>query len=289
MQPLNPMRWDPAEEEAPEGVFIGEPDPAAAPRLLGMPAAVVARARPDLQEAGAEAAFLAEALAGVRAALAGRRPGDPPVAFPLDGLAPARRRALDGLLGQGEVSIVVAGQHTREIQETVLTGLWRVRTTDATGRVLAEELEVAEIPDAVLLAAEHGTLPAVPPPPPAEGLMNAPALIEEIRARAASWRPGAPNHVISFTLLPVNEADMALLRATLGTGPVLGLSRGYGHCRVQLTGCRRVWSVQYLNARDAIVLDTLEIGGVPEAILAAAEDFADSALRLGEILEAYAP
>lgn len=286
MQPFNPMRWD--EEEAPEGVFLGEPDPTAAPRLLGMPEGIAARERPDLRSAGEDGAAIAAALAGVRAALRTRRVGDPVAAFPLDDMPAAQRKALDGLLGEGEVSAVIQGLGTWQAQETVLTGLWRVRGTDEDGRLVSDALEVGEVPQAVRLAAERGTLAAMPPVPTAPGVMNAPALLEEIRHRAATWQAGEPNHVISFTLLPVNEADMALLRGVLGTGPVLGISRGYGQARVQLTACRRVWSVQYLNARDAIVLDTLEIGDVPAAITAAAEDFADSALRLGEILEAYA-
>jgi hydrogenase-1 operon protein HyaF len=38
---------------------------------------------------------------------------------------------------------------------------------------------------------------------------------------------------------------------------------------------------------DEIVLDTLEIGGVPVVALAATEDFHDSSERLREIHEAY--
>ena len=35
------------------------------------------------------------------------------------------------------------------------------------------------------------------------------------------------------------------------------------------------------------ILDTLEIGRVPDAALAAAEDFEDSARRVEQLLEAY--
>jgi hydrogenase-1 operon protein HyaF len=45
--------------------------------------------------------------------------------------------------------------------------------------------------------------------------------------------------------------------------------------------------VQFFNATDAIILDTLEIGEVPAAARAAEEDFRDSAERLREIHEAY--
>jgi len=35
------------------------------------------------------------------------------------------------------------------------------------------------------------------------------------------------------------------------------------------------------------ILDTIEVGEVPRAACAGREDFEDSAVRLGEILEAY--
>jgi hydrogenase-1 operon protein HyaF len=38
---------------------------------------------------------------------------------------------------------------------------------------------------------------------------------------------------------------------------------------------------------SAVILDTLEVGDTPQAVLAAREDFEDSALRLAEILDAY--
>ena len=46
-------------------------------------------------------------------------------------------------------------------------------------------------------------------------------------------------------------------------------------------------SVQFFNAMDTIILDTLEVGGVPVVALAASEDFEDSAERLQQIIEAY--
>ena len=81
--------------------------------------------------------------------------------------------------------------------------------------------------------------------------------------------------------------DMSFLQASLGEGPVGLLSRGYGKCRIHATSTRHVWSVQYFNAMDEIILDTLEIGGVPVVALAATEDFHDSSERLREIYEAY--
>ena len=45
--------------------------------------------------------------------------------------------------------------------------------------------------------------------------------------------------------------------------------------------------MQFFNVMDQILLDTVEIGGVPVVATAADEDFRDSAERLREIEEAY--
>jgi hydrogenase-1 operon protein HyaF len=80
---------------------------------------------------------------------------------------------------------------------------------------------------------------------------------------------------------------MEVLQSTLGAGPVSLTSRGYGTCRVVATGALNVWSVQFYNAMDTIILDTLEIVDVPQVAAAAEEDFRDSSDRLREIEEAY--
>ena len=102
-------------------------------------------------------------------------------------------------------------------------------------------------------------------PPP--GAMNVMPLLAEIRDRMAAHRPGEPARIINFSLLPMNEADMGFLQQTLGDGPVRLVSRGYGACSVHATGARHVWSVQFFNSMDTIILDTLEIGDTPLAAL----------------------
>ena len=65
------------------------------------------------------------------------------------------------------------------------------------------------------------------------------------------------------------------------------VSRGYGTCRIQATAIHNVWSVQFFNVMDAMLLDTIEIGDVPVTAQAAEADFRDSAVRLREIEVAY--
>ncbi|MBJ7408306.1 MAG: hydrogenase expression/formation protein, partial [Bradyrhizobium sp.] len=123
--------------------------------------------------------------------------------------------------------------------------------------------------------------------PVPEGAMNVLPVLAEIRERALAWRPGMRSQIINFTLLPMSPVDMSFLQDTIRNGPIQLVSRGYGTCRVLSTGIRNVWSVQFFNAMDTIILDTLEVGGVPTVALAADEDFEDSAERLQEIIEAY--
>lgn len=208
--------------------------------------------------------------------------------FDLSGYEPDELTLIGQVLGEGEVSATVALPDgvIAQVQESVMAGLWRVRFNDADGRLVADYAEVAAIPAAVERAAQMTRTLEVIGTPPA-GAMNVLPVLTEIRDRALAHRQGDPAHTITFSLFPMTEADMAFLQDTLGPGPVQLLSRGYGTCRIVATGVRNVWSVQFFNAMDAIVLDTLEIGDVPVTARAAVEDFRDSAERLKEIEEAY--
>lgn len=224
---------------------------------------------------------LADALASQKAA----KPGQ---LFDITDLPPDDRELISQVLGEGEVAGVAALTDgvVAQIQESVMAGLWRVRFTDRDGALIGDYLEIAAIPQVVRKAAELTATDLAFGAPPL-GAMNVMPLLTEIAERHAAHRPGAPAHVINFSLLPMNDVDMQFLQATLGDGPVRLVSRGYGTCRVHATGARNVWSVQFFNAMDTIILDTLEIGDAPLAACAADEDFADSAERLREIDEAY--
>lgn len=276
------------------------------PVLMGLPSPTSSFSRalnvPDRDELSPAARSI---LSAVRQALVTFKPGSESAVFALDDLAPADRDAIWDMLGEGEVAIVVTGASRYEIDETSLPGVYRVRTK----RPLGDDslhLEVGPVPAIVLHAAESATSPDLPiedPPPP--GLMNAQPLLAEVRHRMqervaphsrpqqrpsrSSLAPSAsavdePNHVVSLTLLPLNEADGAYLARALGSGPIQAESRGYGTCKIAATARRSVWSVQYFNAMDTMILDTLEIGSVPAALEAAPMDLEDSGVRLSELL-----
>ncbi|MBY5717025.1 hydrogenase expression/formation protein [Rhizobium leguminosarum] len=224
---------------------------------------------------------LADALAVQKAEQPGRL-------FDITDFPDDDRELITQTLGEGEVAGVAALANgvTAQMQEAVMAGVWRIRFTDVDGRLIADYIEVASIPAAVRQACSglpasisHGPAPA--------GAMNVMPVLTEIGDRIARYRDGDPAHVITFSLFPMSPEDMAFLQDALGAGPVQLTSRGCGTCRVVATGARNVWSVQFYNAMDTIILDTLEVCNIPSVAIAAEEDFRDSEARLRDIWEAY--
>jgi len=200
-------------------------------------------------------------------------------------LTPDALTITNQMLGEGEVSIVIGPQADTRIQESVFTGLWRVVTFDAQGRVSGDWLEAAPLPDAVTDAAWRGAAAGIDDVAGHEGLMNAPALVAEIRAQLRGRRARAPAHVINLTLFPMAPEDHAALDRALPVGPVAIISRGFGNCRITSTGVRGVWRVQYFNSMNTLILNTIEVVDVPEVAQAAVEDLEDSRGRLAELVE----
>lgn len=271
-------------ETSPDGVgltLVGLPSPVLARRGLHVPS------HEDLTPAAL--ALLTDVYEALRYAATLEERTIWSAIFSLEALPSSDRDELWDMLGEGEVSVVVQGSSRYEIEETALPGVYRVRTKRSDDAETLH-LEVGAIPAIVVHAALHGTSGELPleDPPPA-GIMNAQPLLAELRHRMAMGDGPSleANHVISLTLLPLNDADATYLSRVLGAGPVRGESRGYGTCRVRTTSRRGVWSVQYFNAMDTLILDTLEVGPQTPAVLVAAPmDLEDSAVRLKDLLGA---
>ncbi|MEZ5877116.1 MAG: hydrogenase expression/formation protein [Tepidamorphaceae bacterium] len=190
------------------------------------------------------------------------------------------------VLGEGEVSAI--GGSNIQVQESVLAGVWRVHITDDDGNVVRNLVEVGPFPTLILDTVFEGAKGGVGIPDTfAENIFNAPPLLPEINEHVAKSGAGVEPHVINLSLLPHTEEDLGFLNTALGRGPATILSRGYGNCRITATATRNTWWVQYYNSQDTLILNTIEISTVPEVACAAAEDIADSADRLNEILEIY--
>lgn len=216
------------------------------------------------------------------------QPGQQTQSMLLDAMPEADLDMLNQILGEGEVSVAIEGAQAVKVQETVMAGVWRLRTLNAQGDVIAETLEVADIPACVRESAfrVQRTLDVDPEQMPA-GVLNAPSVLVEIAEASQAFdgrQPETP-HVINLSLLPFSPEDHIYLSETTGTGAVTMLSRGYGNCRITSTQVNGLWRVQYFNSTDQLILDTLEITDIPAVACAAKEDLDDSAERLKEIRE----
>ncbi len=222
------------------------------------------------------------AAAGLLAALADRmvKPGARPAALDLLALPVGVRDVLGQSLGFGEVSAFTTKPEHWRVQETAFTGLWRVLQIGCDDTHLVDRLEAGEMPDVLSASMRANALPDLSPPDMPSGVMNAAALVEEIRRQAATWRPGDATHTINLTLLPLSEVDLDVLYAWLGHREVSILSRGYGNCRITSTRLLNVWWVQYFNSMDVLILNSIEITGMPEVAMASAEDLEDAVPRL---------
>lgn len=207
--------------------------------------------------------------------------GAPAQGFDLSTLDADNRALIAETLGQGEVSIRARGVPAVAMQESVFAGLWVLQGAGL------DRAEVAPVPDLARARAFHPQRPALGAETlRAMGVVNAPALLVELADKAARWQGPDDLHVVNLTLLPHTEEDLLWLDRALGEGSVTLLSRGYGNCRITATALNRVWRVQFFNSMDTLILDTFEVTDMPEVALAAAEDLADSAGRLREVLEA---
>jgi len=256
-----------------------------------MPSGMTTYAMPEIPEpdevVGVEDAI---ALLGLmHKELAGYRTEQPAVVLSLEALDERNRDLINQILGNGEVSMKYHGAVDARIQESVLAGVWRVQYLDAAGDVQRDVIEIAAIAGLVkeaTFADAAGEVVFSRADIP-DTVYNAAPLLTEINDKLPEYRPGSVPHVINFSLLPHTSEDIDFLTATLGSGPVVILSRGYGNCRITSTATRNVWWVQYFNSQDTLILNTIEISDVPEVACAAQEDIDDSAQRLLEILEVY--
>lgn len=285
---MNAGFWTaPGGAEQPINVFpIGEESLNASSGSLTSAGALAKLATLDSVELAKRCPNAIDLLSKVLAAVASQNIDVPTRLFRLGNLDDLERKLIADVLGEGEVTGFVAlpDGSLAQIQESALAGIWHVRLeTDAHH----EYLEVGAIPEIVKRAAADLTTADFEIGQAPEGAMNALPVLAEVRERALAWRPSIRSQIINFTLLPMSPVDMSFLQDTIGNGPIQLVSRGYGTCRVLSTGIRNVWSVQFFNAMDTIILDTLEVGGVPTVAIAADQDFEDSAERLQEIIEAY--
>ena len=259
-----------------------QPDPDGELQYMPMPSGMRTYSPhiPDADDIAALAETLAM-LAEMAVACDVVAQGGPPVSFDLATLSPAARKVMADALGQGEVSMKIRGLPAVMVQESVFAGVWML---------LAAGMDVVEIAPVPTLALTRAHMPHSPAigvlAKRVPGLANAPALLAELVDKSRSRRAGEIAHVVNLSLLPHTPEDLLWLAEALGEGAVTILSRGYGNCRVTSCAQAHVWKVQFYNSMDTLILDTFEVCEMPEVALAAAEDLADSATRIRDVIEA---
>ncbi len=229
-----------------------------------------------------------EAINWLRSALADYQPGQPPMLANLSELDADSRELVNQVLGEGEVSITLDGDVVAKTQESVLAGVWRTMYFDG-DKIVADLLEVGELPHVFSQSAEDPkAIDTAEPEDPAE-ILNALPILSELEARVATYNDSGEAHSINLSLLPLSDPELEILDERLGRGPVDVLSRAYGKCQIISTATPNIWWVRYYNSMGTLILNSLEIVGVPIVVMAAAEDLADSAERLEQILAPYLP
>jgi len=258
-------------------------------QFLGIPRDIATFAMPRVPETVPPEALASahDLLAAFHAAFEQWDPagGTPGPRLDLTGVPEATRAVIDDMLGEGEVAIQIGGERPHRIQESVFAGVWRVCALDVEGRLVLDGLEAAPVPGVALEAARSAATERTAPVEIPAGAMNSPALLAEIGAQLAQRDGHALAHVLNLTLFPLSPEDHQVLERALPVGPVAMISRGFGNCRITSTATRDVWRVQYFNSMNTLILNTIEVVGVPEAALAAVEDLIDSRARLAELIE----
>jgi hydrogenase-1 operon protein HyaF len=127
-------------------------------------------------------------------------------------------------------------------------------------------------------------MPRLPEQAERRALAESRALLAEFLARMRGWQKTVRLPGPRLDLAEVSPAALAITNQVLGEGEVSVRVSGVRDLRIQESVFAGVWRVTYFNSQDMIILDTLEVGAVPEVACAARQDLEDSAERLGEVL-----
>ena len=137
----------------------------------------------------------------------------------LAALDDASRDIVNQVLGEGEVSITYAGNHRARTQESVLAGVWRTFYIDEQDRLLADIIEVADVPRLVHSNdGRHRPINTGSEQVPGD-VMNALPILVELESQLDNFVSDGTTNSINLTLLPLSEADVEFLDRRLGRGP----------------------------------------------------------------------
>ena len=256
---------------------------------IDMPSDMATYQKPSIPEPQAvmELDGAREAMFWLRDTLRSFDPSTTPKLANLGALDEESRDLVNQILGEGEVSVKFDGKVRARSQEAVMAGVWRTLYLDDDDKVYFDLLEVAGVPHTVRTTDGREDVAIELPDSVPAGMNNVRAILSELQSARERFSESQQSYSINLTLLPLSDDEIAFLDAQLGRGPIDVLSRAYGKCQVISTATANIWWVRYFNSMGTLILNTLEVVGVPNVVAAADEDISDSAERLKELLEPY--
>lgn len=256
---------------------------------IDMPSDMATYQKPSIPEPQAvmELDGAREAMFWLRDTLRSFDPSTTPKLANLGALDEESRDLVNQILGEGEVSVKFDGKVRARSQEAVMAGVWRTLYLEDDDKVYFDLLEVAGVPHTVRTTDGREDVAIELPDSVPAGMNNVRAILSELQSARERFSESHQSYSINLTLLPLSDDEIAFLDAQLGRGPIDVLSRAYGKCQVISTATANIWWVRYFNSMGTLILNTLEVVGVPNVVAAADEDISDSAERLKELLEPY--
>lgn len=247
-----------------------------------------------------------EVLERVRTGLEQGIAGQSTEPLSLQSLSDDARALVLEALGEGEIRAELDahnGHPQAILYETQLTGVWRWQLLDHAAQVLEDSLEAGDCPQLMRQRPFHAARACIGRPQDfADNLMDGVAVLAELEAHleqhfdaepegqrettvrnTSATSPAAP-YRLNLSMMPQSPAALELIDQRLGRGPARMTNSGYGSCQIEATSVRCIWRLKHFDDSGRLLLDSLEICLVPTAVLATAEDLADSHARLGELL-----
>ncbi len=185
-------------------------------------------------------------------------------------------------LASGEVRIS-ADNGALRVEETSVTGLWRVQENEK------QKFVLASLPNEVLGAIKEGKRSLEIPTEKPEGLFSSPAILEELAAAQKEANLEAldfnPPHMVELTRQPIEKEDIAWLKTNLGSGTTEIWLTGFANARMQSTKYCGIWRSTLLNKAGKTLLDSFVVTLLPPEVPVSPDEFADTVHECDELIE----
>ncbi len=185
-------------------------------------------------------------------------------------------------LASGEVRIS-ANDGALRVEETSVTGLWRVQENEK------QKFVLASIPSEVLDVIKTGDRALQVPTEKPEGLFSSPAIVQELVAAQKELNFDAidfnPPHMVELTRQPIEKEDMAWLKSILGAGSTEIWLTGFANARMQSTKYCGIWRSTLLNKAGKTLLDSFVVTLLPPEVPVSSDEFQDTVRECDELIE----